>query len=75
MELVQCIENVYAHPSEWLEADQKRILFKKGHVYPVFLDPPYWLTQDEEGERHIIADDDGRDLETDPWFSVHFRAL
>ncbi|HEU5140610.1 MAG TPA: hypothetical protein VFT51_11590 [Bacillales bacterium] len=74
MELVQCIQTVYASEHEWIEPDHDRILFRKGHVYPVFPEPPYWLTQDEEGERHIIAD--GREeISEDPWFSMHFQVL
>ena len=74
MELVQCIQNVYARSYDWIESDRGRLLFKNGHVYPVFREPPYWMTQDEEGERHIIADD-CEEIWEDDWFSIHFRSL
>lgn len=74
MELVQCIQNVYAHPFDRMESDRQRLLFKLGHVYPVFYESPYWMTQDEESERHIIADD-CEEIWEDHWFSLHFRAL
>lgn len=76
MELAQCIKNIYAHSytETWINPDKERLLFKEGNVYPVFAESVYWMTQDEEGERHIIADlyDD---MGQDPWFARHFRAL
>jgi hypothetical protein len=74
MELVQCIRNVYATTAEFPVERTDRVLFIKGHVYPVFEESPYWLAQDEEGEKHIISDC-GETLENDEWFKSHFRAL
>lgn len=75
MELAQCIQNIYAHPCDhWIEPETQHLLFKKGNVYPVFQESDYWMAQDEDGERHIIADP-YEDISEDPWFVLHFRAL
>lgn len=75
MELVQCIQNIYARSCyDWIDTGRQRVLFKKGNVYPVFQKSVYWMTQDEEGERHIIADL-YEEISEDPWFAVHFQAL
>lgn len=75
MELVECTQSIYARSYyDWIEPETKRLLFKKGHVYPVFQESQYWMTQDEDGERHIIADQ-YENISEDPWFALHFRAL
>lgn len=73
MILVQCIKNVYG---EAVEASlillEKRLLFKANHFYMVGLDPDgHLVTQDEEGEPHIIADS-REGLNKDSWFCEHF---
>jgi len=76
MELVQCIEDVYARVFyDYIETEPAQLLFKAGNVYPVFKDEENnWLTVDEEGEQHMIASN-VNDLNDDVWFQCHFRKL
>lgn len=76
MELVQCIMDVHARIYyDYIEVEPAQLLFKEGHVYPVYKDENYnWLTMDEEGEQHMIASN-VKDLMNDAWCQVHFRKL
>jgi len=76
LELAQCIRDFHARmPEEYIEIPSTPLLFKKGHIYPVFKDEANnWLTTDEEGFQHIVASGVERVLE-DYWFSRHFKLL
>lgn len=75
MELAQCRQNVYAaSPQDFIELQPKQLVFKKGYVYPVFKEKTYWITQDEEGMQHVIADS-VKDLHDDLWFRLNFKLL
>lgn len=71
--MVRCIKNVYGEtvevPLDFMEA---RLLFKVNNFYMAEQDKEgHLVTQDEEGEPHIIAD--SREiLSGDSWFHEHF---
>jgi hypothetical protein len=73
MILVRCIKNVYGNTGDaardLLEA---RLLFRADYLYMADHDGNgHLLTQDEEGQPHVIAD--GQDmLSGDSWFHEHF---
>ncbi|GEB78254.1 hypothetical protein [Sporolactobacillus inulinus] len=73
MILVRCIKNVYGEavdiPFDFMEA---RLLFKVNNFYMADQDKEgHLMTQDEEGEPHIIADSIEL-LSIDSWFHQHF---
>lgn len=73
MILIRCIKNVYGETGDTaLDLLEDRLLFKLNNFYMAETDDDgHLLTQDEEGEPHIIAD--GRDiLSKDSWFHEHF---
>ncbi|MCL1631297.1 hypothetical protein M3N64_04950 [Sporolactobacillus sp. CPB3-1] len=76
MILVRCIKNVYGEavgiPSELMDV---HLLFKVNHFYIADQDNEgHLVTQDEEGEPHIIADSN-EILQGDSWFHEHFMLL
>ncbi|CAM3215967.1 hypothetical protein [Sporolactobacillus spathodeae] len=74
MILIQCIENVYGETVS-AESDfmEERLLFKVDHFYIADQDEDgHLITQDEEGEPHIVADNH-QFLSSDSWFSLHFK--
>ncbi|GGL50138.1 hypothetical protein [Sporolactobacillus putidus] len=73
MILVRCIKNVYGETADIaLDLLEDRLLFKLNNFYMAEQDEEgHLVTQDEEGEPHIIAD--GREvLNSDSWFREHF---
>jgi hypothetical protein len=76
LELAKCIQDVHARAAEdYIDLPYAPLLFKKGHIYPVFKDETNnWLTTDEEGFQHIVASGVELVIE-DYWFSRHFTLL
>ncbi|MFX3617595.1 MAG: hypothetical protein ACE3JK_08700 [Sporolactobacillus sp.] len=74
MILIQCIENVYGETVDvGTDSLEERLLFKLDHFYIADQDEDgHLITQDEEGEPHIIADNHEL-LSADSWFSDHFK--
>lgn len=73
MILVRCIQNVYGETADVaLDLIEDRLLFKVNNFYMAEQDGDgHLVTQDEEGEPHIIAD--SREvLSNDSWFHEHF---
>ncbi|MCI1859408.1 MAG: hypothetical protein LKI80_14860 [Sporolactobacillus sp.] len=73
MILIQCVKDVYGETGEPpLDLLEERPLFKKRNFYMADTDGHgHLITQDEDGEPHVIAD--GRDILTgDSWFHEHF---
>ncbi|TGA98022.1 hypothetical protein E4665_10190 [Sporolactobacillus shoreae] len=73
MILIKCIKSVYGETGDTaLDLLEDRLLFKLNNLYMAEQDEDgHLLTQDEEGEPHIIAD--SRDILTnDSWFHEHF---
>ncbi|MCO7176293.1 hypothetical protein ACFP7A_10435 [Sporolactobacillus kofuensis] len=73
MILVRCIKNVYGETVEGpLDLLEERLLFKVNNFYIAGQDKEgHLVTQDEEGEPHIIADN-REILSGDSWFHEHF---
>ncbi|RYM05552.1 hypothetical protein EWH99_06085 [Sporolactobacillus sp. THM7-7] len=73
MVLIKCIKNVYgeAVDSSFVLLEE-RLLFKANNFYMADQDKDgHLITQDEEGEPHIIADYPEL-LGIDSWFHEHF---
>ncbi|RYL95096.1 hypothetical protein EWI07_03475 [Sporolactobacillus sp. THM7-4] len=76
MILVRCIKDVYGGAIDCsYNLLEDRLLFKASHFYMAEQDKDGFLvTQDEEGEPHIIAD--SREMiGGDSWFHEHFILL
>ncbi|MET1248634.1 MULTISPECIES: hypothetical protein [Sporolactobacillus] len=76
MVLIRCIKNVYGEtveiPTDFMES---RLLFKVNNFYMAEQDNEgHLVTQDEEGEPHIIADSN-EILSGGSWFHEHFVLL
>ncbi|MFT8363657.1 MAG: hypothetical protein ABF586_07850 [Sporolactobacillus sp.] len=74
MILIQCTENVYGETID-VGGDclEERLLFKTSHFYIANQDEEgHLITQDEEGETHIVADN-YQNLNSDSWFCDHFK--
>lgn len=73
MILIRCIKSVYGETGDTaLDLLEERLLFKVNNFYMAEQDGAgHLLTQDEEGEPHVIAD--SSDILTgDSWFHEHF---